>query len=70
MGPLLKNTIFRQLKILKQGESTDVTESVTRLKEENGEFLQGVNYHFWLVIWTLQLRFFYTQTSNGNSNIC
>lgn len=50
MGPLLKNKIFRQLKILKQGESTDVTESVTRLKEENGEFLQGVNYHFWLVI--------------------
>lgn len=46
MGPLLKNTIFRQLKILKQGESTDVTESITRLKEENGEFLQGVNYHF------------------------
>lgn len=50
MGPLLKNTIFRQLNILKQGENTDVTESVSRLKQENGEFLQGVNYQFWLVI--------------------
>lgn len=46
-GPLLKNTIFRQLNILKQGESTNVTESIARLEQENGEFLQGVNYHFW-----------------------
>lgn len=50
MGSLLKNTIVRQLNILKQEESTDVTQSMSRLKQENGEFLQSVNYHFWVVI--------------------
>lgn len=50
MGSLLKNTIVRQLNILKQEESTDVTQSMSRLKQVNGEFLQSVNYHFWVVI--------------------
>lgn len=68
MGSLLKNTIVRQLNILKQEESTDVTQSMSRLKQVNGEFLQSVNYHFWVVIWSLRLRFFYAQISKANSN--
>lgn len=47
---MLKNTIYRELNIHKQGESTNVIESISRLKLENGEFLQGVNDHFRLLI--------------------
>lgn len=40
-GPLLKNTIVRQLNILKQVESTDVLESVSRLRLDNVNSCKG-----------------------------
>lgn len=57
-GPLLKNTVLRQLNILQQAESTDVLRVSFKAKTGQCKLLQGVDYHFWPVISTLQLRFF------------